>query len=181
MDRVSRPLLVALAATVAFFAFWLISLRPQPVAVDAGAPPAPAAAPDVPAEGAAAPAAATARVPAPVRATPDTASRGSRDAAVMRDIRSGKVVVMLFWNARGADDRATRAAVGGLDRHRGKVAVHVSGVSRVGDYPSITQGVTISQSPTTVVVGRDRRARVIVGLSEPHELSQAVRDALARR
>jgi hypothetical protein len=39
--------------------------------------------------------------------------------------------------------------------------------------------VTVNQSPTTLVIDRRRRARAIVGLSEPRELSQAVSDALA--
>src|SRR4051812_42007306 len=35
MDQVSRPLLIALAATVALLAIWLLALRPKPVSVDA--------------------------------------------------------------------------------------------------------------------------------------------------
>ena len=54
-------------------------------------------------------------------------------------------------------------------------------ISRVADYESITQGVKIAQSPTTVVVGRKGRARAIVGLTEPREIAQAVGDALAGR
>jgi hypothetical protein len=189
MDQVSRPLLIALGATVAFLVVWLVALRPGAPPAES-APPASAQATGQAGAGSqtttAAPAArpATAARPAPVpsaAAPAATASRGAREAAVMRDIRGGRVVVMLVWNPRGADDRATRAAVGGLDRRGGKVAVHVVPVSRVGDLPSITQGVTISQSPTTLVIGKDRRARVIAGLSEPGELSQAVGDALARR
>ena len=99
----------------------------------------------------------------------------------MRDIRRGKVVVLLFWNAKGADDVATRGAVRGLSRHGGKVAVHVIPISRVGQYESITQGVTVNQSPTTLVIDRKRRSRAIVGLSERGELTQAVNDALAGR
>jgi hypothetical protein len=96
-------------------------------------------------------------------------------------MRAGKVVVVLFWNAKGADDVATRGALREVDGHGGKVAVHVVPISRVARYPSITQGVTIAQSPTTLVIGRKRHTRVITGLSEPRELSQAVGDALAGR
>jgi len=131
------------------------------------ATPVTAAAPAAPASGAA--------------STTSATSSGRRDAAVMRDIRSGKVVVMLFWTANGADDIATRDAIGDLDRHDGRVAVHVVPIGQVADYPSITQGVTIAQSPTTLVIGRKRRTRVITGLSEPGELSQAVGDAVAGR
>jgi hypothetical protein len=88
---------------------------------------------------------------------------------------------VLFWNAEAADDIATRGAIRDLDLHGGEVAVHVVPITRVGDYPAITQGVTIAQSPTTLVIDRKRRTRVIAGLSEPQELAQAVGDALAGR
>jgi hypothetical protein len=99
----------------------------------------------------------------------------------VREIRGGKVVVMLFWNAKAADDVATRAVVRDLNRHGGKVVVHVVPISRVGVYESITRGVTINQSPTTLVIDRKRRTSSIVGLTERGELTQAVDDALAGR
>ena len=39
----------------------------------------------------------------------------------------------------------------------------------------------IAQYPTTLVIGRKGTTRVIVGLTEPREISQAVGDALAGR
>jgi hypothetical protein len=229
MDQVSRPLFIALAATVALLVIWLVALRPTPVSVEATplAPTqaipqakqaaasadaataqaqtaagaagqattavpaatiaAPAATPSAPATTAAP--AATIAAPAATTAAPATtatdgapaASDGRRDAAILRDIHAGKVVVVLFWNATAADDIATRGAIRDLDLHGGEVAVHVVPIDRVGEYPAITQGVTIAQSPTTLVIGSTRRTRVIAGLSEPQELAQAVDDALAGR
>jgi hypothetical protein len=202
MDQVSRPMLVVLAATIVLAALWLVALRPKaPQVADTPAAPvtAVAKAQDAAsssdaanaklagATGAAANAAAPATAAKPVltpavpAAGVDAKPTNKRDAAVVRDIRRGKVVVLLFWNAEGADDVATRGAVRGLSRHGGKVAVHVIPISRVGQYESITQGVTINQSPTTLVIDRKRRSRAIVGLSEPGELRQAVNDALAGR
>ena len=210
MDQVSRPLLIALAATVAFVAVWFVALKPKPVEVSdtplaptTAIPKATAAADasnaanakleaaagrvDGATSGPATPAAATATKPAapitaskpsvPANATADNA----RDAAVLRDINARKVVVMLFWNAKSADDIATRSAVRGVDRHDGKVAVHVVPIGKVGQYDSVTRGVSVVQSPTTVVIDRKRQTRVIIGLTEPHELKQAVGDALAGR
>jgi hypothetical protein len=117
----------------------------------------------------------------PASASAPSVSDGRRDGAILRDIRAGKVVVVLFWNAQAADDVATRGAIRDLDLHGGKVAIHVVPISRVGEYPAITQGVTIAESPTTLVIDRKRHTRVIAGLSEPHELAQAVGDALAGR
>lgn len=201
-------MLIALAATIVLAALWLVALRPKaPEVADTPAAPVTAIAK---ARGAAAAsdaansklsgvsdqgAAATAAAPAAAAATPaapaapataakpDAAVKpaNKREAAVVRDIRRGKVVVLLFWNAKGADDVATRGAVRGLSRHGGKVAVHVVPISRVGQYESITEGVTVNQSPTTLVIDRKRRSRAIVGLTERGELTQAVNDALAGR
>ena len=212
MDQVSRPLLIALAATVALFALWLVALRPKPVAVDStpaaatrAVPRAEQAAASADAANAqtqaatgaagqattaapAAPAASAATTPAPAAAPAASAtdgapaaSGGRRDGAILRDIRDGKVVVVLFWTPTAADDIATRGAIRDLDLHGGKVAVHVVPISRAGEYPAITQGVTVAQSPTTLVIDRKRHARAITGLSEPQELAQAVGDALAGR
>jgi hypothetical protein len=215
MDQVSRPMRIALAATLALVAVWFVALRPKPVPV-AATPLAPtqaiqpaqqaagaasaaaaqaqaagtAAAAQTPASttpAAAAPAAsATTSTPAASAATPAAASAasatdGRRDGAILRDIRARKVLVVLFWNAQAADDIATRGAIRDLDLHGGKVAVHIVPIGRVGEYPAITQGVTIAESPTTLVIDRKRHTRVIAGLSEPQELAQAVGDALAGR
>lgn len=199
-------MLIALAATILLAAVWLVALRPKaPEVADTPAAPVTAVAPAKAAAAAADAANAklagvadgtgtAAAVPAAAAATPATAAEtpatkaaadvkaaNGREAAVVRDIRRGKVVVLLFWNARGADDVATRDAVRGLRRHGGRVAVHVVPISRVGEYESITPGVTVSQSPTTLVIDRQRRSRAIVGLTERGELSQAVSDALAGR
>jgi hypothetical protein len=211
MDQVSRPLLIVLASTIVLAALWLVALRPKaPDVADTPAAPVTAiakakdasAASDAanakvqagidrsegatPAQGAAAPAQSaaasgqTAATPAgSAAATP--ATNGKRDAAIVREVGAGKVVVMLFWNAKGADDIATRGALRGVSSHGGRVAVHVVPIADVGRYPAITQGVTIAQTPTTLVIGRKRKTRVIAGLSEPHELTQAVGDALAGR
>ena len=204
-------MLIALAATIVLAALWLVALRPKaPEVADTPAAPVTAiakargaaaasdaansklsgvsdqgaaAAAGAPATAAAAPAApANAAEPATAaKPATDVKPANKREAAVVRDIRRGKVVVLLFWNAKGADDVATRGAVRGLSRHGGKVAVHVVPISRVGQYESITEGVTVNQSPTTLVIDRKRRSRAIVGLTERGELTQAVNDALAGR
>jgi hypothetical protein len=201
MDQVSRPMLIVLAATIVLAALWFVALRPKAAQV-ADTPAAPvtaiakakagAAAADAanadPARGAdgaavarapeAKPAASAAAKPA---VKPAAADASRRAAAVVRDISRGKVVVLLFWNAEGADDVATRGAVRGLSSYGAKVAIHVVPISRVSEYESITRGVTVNQSPTTLVIDRKRRSRTIVGLSERGELRQAVDDALAGR
>jgi len=205
-------MLIALAATVALLAVWLVALRPKPVAVEKSplgptkaipaAKKASAASDAANAKlqaaakagdaGPAAPAAATAAKSDPAKAVPQSATKAGspsqvrpgetkRERVVLREIRQGKVVVMLFWSSDGADDVAARGALRSVSRRNGKVKVHVIPIGRVGDYDSVTRGITIAQSPTTLIIGRDGRARTIVGLTEPTELRQAVADALAKR
>jgi hypothetical protein len=209
MAHVSRPMQILLAATVTLLVFWVVALRPKPVAVE-NTPLAPtkaipqanqaAAVSDAAnaklqaaataADGSAPPAQlATAQQPATPAAKAQrvaTAADGKkagerRNAQVQRAVAQGKVVVLLFWNSKAADDIATRGALRDLDRRGGKVVVRVVPIADVASYTSVTQGVKIAQSPTTVIIGRNRATRVIAGLTEPSELAQAVGDALAGR
>jgi hypothetical protein len=103
------------------------------------------------------------------------------NAQIERAIAQGKVVVLLFWNSAAADDVATRGALRDLDLHGGKVVVRIIPIADVARYTSVTRGVKIAGSPTTVIIGHKGRTRVIAGLTEPREIAQAVGDALARR
>jgi hypothetical protein len=105
----------------------------------------------------------------------------SAQEKVLAEMDSGKVVVLLFWDRSGADDRAARDAAQDVDRRDGKVVVHLVDVRDVGRYDSVTQGVTVAQSPTTMVIAPDGTARTIAGLSEPTEVDQLVRAALPRK
>jgi hypothetical protein len=91
---------------------------------------------------------------------------------------AGKVVVLLFFDRSGADDRAARDSVEDLNLRDGKVVVHVADVKDVGRYDSVTQGVTVTQSPTTMIIAPDGKARVVNGLTDPTEVDQLVRASL---
>ena len=54
-------------------------------------------------------------------------------------------------------------------------------VKDVGRYESVTQGVNVAQSPTTIVISRDAKARTVPGLTDPTEVDQMVREALAAK
>ena len=115
-------------------------------------------------------------------ATGASATRAERaNAALVDAVKHRKVVVLLFWNGKSADDIATRGALRDVDRHGGKVVVRVAPIRDVARYTAVTRGVKIAQSPTTLIIGRKGDTRVIVGLTEPREVSQAVGDALAGR
>jgi cytoskeletal protein RodZ len=110
----------------------------------------------------------------------DAAKPAAKDpqAAILADLDAKKVVVLLIWDKAGADDRAARDSVRDLDRRDGKVAVHVASVQDVGELDAITQGVDVTQTPTTIIVAPDGTARTVVGLTDPTEVAQLVREAL---
>ena len=131
-----------------------------------------------PAVAAAKPAAATATAaakpatPAKVDATPKAVK------AVLADVEKGKVVVLLFWNSKLDDDREVKRAIDGIDRHDGKVVVRRASIDDLGGYEPITRGVPVVTNPTTLVIGRDRRARAVAGLTVTREIDQLVDRAL---
>jgi hypothetical protein len=205
--QISLPLRIALVAVLAVGALWMTVLKPKTPADDAPLPTAPGVtglANDVSAaKGAvdksnaanAKTQAATGGVAGPATSSP-SAVKGAHDAAagepvkpagaaapdrsapLIRALDRRKAVVLLFWSRRGADDRAVRRAVRGLPTRHGRVVVKVAPISHVGRYTAITSGAEILQSPTTLVIGPDRTARPIVGLTTTGEVDQAVADAL---
>jgi hypothetical protein len=133
----------------------------------------------------AAPPAATAVTPAdptaaaePGKLTKEAAAAGGLPLRVLRAIADRKVVVLLFWKPKAAEDRAVRKALTGVDRHKGKVLAHATHVKRIAAYGQITRGADVEQSPTIVVVDRNRKVETLVGFVDRTTIDQAVTDAL---
>ena len=103
-------------------------------------------------------------------------ARGDPQGRVLRALAQRKVVVLFFGQYRGADDRATRRAVRAVGRKRG-VAVFADSIKDVADYPRVASGLDIQQSPSTAVIDRQGRARVVEGFLDEGSLSQLVADA----
>ena len=100
---------------------------------------------------------------------------------MLRAIGDRKVVVLLFWNPKAADDRAVRKALSGIDRHDRKVLAHATNIKRIAAYQQITRGAEVEQSPTVVVVDRDRKVQTLVGYVDRTSIDQAVTDALRKK
>jgi hypothetical protein len=136
------------------------------------------------ATGATAPAAkaskAQAAAKAPAQRKLDGVHRRDPSRPLVRALDDGKVLVLLVAGRRAADDRAAREAVGGVDRRGGRVLVRVVLPKQVGRYEAITRDVGVTQSPTLLVVGPDRKARAITGFTTAVEADQAAGDAVAR-
>jgi hypothetical protein len=110
------------------------------------------------------------------------AAKSAKPAGLPTRVRTAladdKVVVLLFWTPRAADDRAVHAELAKVDRHAGKVVVQAAPVARIARFQRITRGADVAQSPTVVVVGRDRKAETLVGYVDHVSVDQLVTDAL---
>jgi hypothetical protein len=195
MDHVSRPLLGVLVATVAFFALWVVALKPgsssttgksgglgsYQSAIDQAHRAVATANAASAAEGGkvattAAPSAAARPQAAPsthtVRLVP-----GSQ-ASVERALAAGKVVALLFYNSQATDDRAVKQELATVPTHSGRVVRLALPLSQLAAYSFVTGQVPVQTSPTLVLVGSNRQASTIVGFADRFEIAQRVADAL---
>jgi hypothetical protein len=108
-------------------------------------------------------------------------SKTGLPASVAKAVAQNKVLVMLFWNPKAADDRAVRREMRFVGRHKGAVAMHIANVKNIARYAPITRGADVEQSPSVVVVGRDMKAALLTGYSDRGVINQAVSDALRAR
>jgi predicted nucleotidyltransferase len=97
---------------------------------------------------------------------------------VLQALGDRKVVVLLFWSPKAAEDKAVRKALTNVDRHKGKVLAHATHVKRIAAYGQITRGADVEQSPTVVIVDRNRKVETLVGYVDRVTIDQAVTDAL---
>jgi hypothetical protein len=108
----------------------------------------------------------------------DSSSSTKLPAPVKRALARNKVVVLLFWNPVGTDDRSVKRALNGLSRRGGKVAVFSDRLKHVSRYTQITAATNLSQTPTLVVVNPRGQARVETGYLDRASVQQLVVDAL---
>jgi hypothetical protein len=95
--------------------------------------------------------------------------------AVARAIGGHKTVVVLFYHRGQADDDATFAAVRSVRSKN--VAVFTASPRQFGNYKRLVGGLALSSLPATVIVGRDRAARVLEGFVDPSTMAQEVADS----
>ncbi|HTE58828.1 MAG TPA: hypothetical protein VK631_00665 [Solirubrobacteraceae bacterium] len=110
--------------------------------------------------------------------TPKAAAAGGLPLRVLEAIGDHKVVVLLFWSPKSADDKAVRKALAKIDRHDGKVLAHATNLKKIAAYGQITRGADVEQSPTIVVVDRKMKVETLVGYVDRVTIDQAVTDAL---
>jgi hypothetical protein len=96
---------------------------------------------------------------------------------VARALRKNKVLVLLFWNRKAADDRAVRAALKDVDRWNGRVSVQTAPIRKIAKYGRISRGVDVEQSPTIVITDPAMHAETLVGYVDTTTIDQTVVDA----
>ncbi len=176
------------------------TVTPAPAAQPAPAPKAPKPSPgkaDRPDRAPAAedrPAAAT--PPEASKPTPDRRPAGSAPAkaptgagapvegvpvAVSSALEAGKVVTLVFTRTGAADDVATRRSVRELRKSfsgNRRVVIIEDSINSVADYRLVLAGVGVSQSPSILVLRKDRQPRLLEGYIDEGSLRQHVADAL---
>lgn len=125
----------------------------------------------------------------------------ARQVTVEKELEQGKVVVLLFWSPKGADDvavhgelqvllaahRQVRASYHvplvrrlvkavGLELNK-KIAVHYASASQVASFGSFTRTVQVYQTPTIVIVNRDGKTRTLTGLADAYSIEQTIDEA----
>ena len=111
------------------------------------------------------------------------ASEGGRTGVlgrVRRALARRKVVVLFFTQRVSADDVATRIALRQL-RKRRDTEVFTAPLERLDRYGPAVSRLGVSQSPSIVIIGRNRKARLIEGYVDGGSLRQYVADARERR
>jgi hypothetical protein len=81
------------------------------------------------------------------------------------------------WARMAADDRAVRSELAEANTYGGKVVVSTSTLGELSSLNAIIGGVGVTQSPSVVVVDRNRAATVLVGYVERNAINQAIGDA----
>jgi hypothetical protein len=98
---------------------------------------------------------------------------------VKRALDAHKVVVILFWNRHGIDDRSVKKSVDSLP-HRKAVATFSDSVRHLSRYTRITAAASVTSTPALVVVNGKGQAEVINGYLDRQTVGQYVLNALRR-
>ena len=162
---------------------------PSAVAVAPAAKPtgsAPARATSSPGTVTKAPAAATRTAAAPVvrsapaKSTPVKRAQAlaqTREKQVQAQLKAGDVVVVLFWDHKGADDVAVQHAVNAAVQGQAHVVLYQALAGEVASFGAITRGVQVFGTPTLLFVNEHAHAAVVTGLTDTMSIRQAITDA----
>ncbi|MEJ7893136.1 MAG: hypothetical protein WKF94_10890 [Solirubrobacteraceae bacterium] len=117
--------------------------------------------------------------PAPAKPTAKPADPALADLPQwLRTSIDKKVVALLFTNGESADDRRTARALKRSYDGDGAVVTRIVNVKKVSSYQAVAEGVDVSQSPTLMVIDRNRSAQALPGFASLTTINQAIIDGL---
>lgn len=102
----------------------------------------------------------------------------AQQAAVESELKQGKVVAVLFWNPKGADDVVVRKELQAVGKKLGgKLAVHTAEANQVGSYGSITKAIQVYQTPTILLVNGKGLTTTLTGFTDAFSIEQTIDEA----
>ena len=81
------------------------------------------------------------------------------------------------WARMASDDRRGRRELSKVNRYDGKVVVAQSSLGKLSKLNAIVGDLGVSQTPSVVVVDRNRKAVVLTGFVERNAINQVIQDA----
>jgi hypothetical protein len=81
------------------------------------------------------------------------------------------------WARMAADDRRVRRELAEANRYDGKVVVAQSSLAKLSTLNAVIGDLGVTQTPSVVVVDRNRKGVVLTGFVERHAINQAIQDA----
>ena len=109
----------------------------------------------------------------------------ARQVRVEGELKRGNTVVVLFWNAKGADDRAVRRQLLGLKEverifrapQSQRYVLEQAGAKEVGSFGTFTRAVQVYQTPTILIILPNGKTTTMTGLVDAYAIAQAISDA----
>lgn len=105
-------------------------------------------------------------------------STPTRERAVEAELAQGKVVLILFWDPKGADDVATHKAVRQLQSKAGlNIAINEAPAGQVSSFGTITSGIQVYGTPTLLILNKHGQTITLTGLQDSYDITQAIQEA----
>ncbi|HEX8103044.1 MAG TPA: hypothetical protein VF533_10545 [Solirubrobacteraceae bacterium] len=124
----------------------------------------------------------TAQAPAPPALTGKALEK--LPVPIRRALKQEKVLVLgvlnteaKSWAPMADDDREVRDALKHVNRYDGEVAVQTAPVGKLARYEGLLSALAVNQTPTIVIVDKDRHATALSGYWDRVSLNQAIVDA----
>ena len=179
-----RPVLLGIVGVALVGGVFFLTHKPSTTSSTTPAPSQTPAAADTPAAKPGSGAEASSPNKGTDKVTPANRSQtGPAGAGLPRPVKHAldahKVVVILFWNRKGADDRSVKSSIDRLP-HRKRVAVFSDSVKHLSRYTRVTAAASVSTTPSLVVVNRKGQAEVITGYLDYQTIGQYILNASRR-